>query len=66
MEKKEPKYFMDDTSFYWNANCPENHITSPIKAPGKVRISIFRGGKELFPSDELPEDIKANIERIDW
>lgn len=70
MENIEPKYLMDETSFYWNPLCPDNRLScSPEPTPETVGehlvpVRIFRNDKPVDPSGVLPEDIATNVRRI--
>ena len=67
----EPKYLMDRTTFYWNPLCPDNRLRVPAQCTlseiSKIRIpvEIVRNGQLLKPTNNLPEDLKANSRRIE-
>lgn len=72
METVEPKYLMDETSFYWNPFCPDNQfdvMPMPESNPDVagvclVPVRIYRNGKRVAPDDGMPDDIRMNARRI--
>jgi hypothetical protein len=71
METTEPKYLMDEASFYWNPLYADNYLLFTPEPTAdetvkkhKVPVRIFRNGEPVEPNGNLPEDIAVNSRRL--